>query len=74
MEFLLQLIPHGVAVGLLVALPVIRGLIKLTDEVIAKSPDKHDDAGWARIKQSTWFIALETILKYGAGLELPKHK
>lgn len=74
MEFLLQLIPHGLAVGLLVALPVLRALIKLTDEVIAKSPDKHDDKGWAKIKSSSWFIALDTVLKYSVGLELPKKK
>ena len=72
MELLLSIIPHGLAVGLLAVLPVLRAIIALTDKYIAQSPDKHDDKGWAKIKSQKWFQNLETVLKITVGLELPK--
>lgn len=77
MDALVQLftiIPGGVASAILITLPLLRLLIATVDKFIAQSPDKHDDAGWARIKQSSWFIAIQTLLQITVGLELPKGK
>lgn len=73
---LLTIIPGGVASAILFILPLLRLLIHFTDKYIAASPDKHDDKGWARIKSTAWFAALNAFLQVtaGLGLELPKGK
>ena len=72
MEELIKMLPGGAVTITLAVLAAIRVGIGIIDRTIAKTPDKHDDAGWAKIRTSFAFILLEEILFYTAGIKLPQ--
>ena len=63
MEELIKMLPGGAVTITLAVLAAIRVGIGIIDRTIAKTPDKHDDAGWAKIRTSFAFILLEEILE-----------
>lgn len=68
---ILDLLPHGPVSITLAVLAALRVLITIVDKTVAETPDKHDDAGWTKIRSSFYMIFMEQLLYYAAGIKLP---
>lgn len=74
METLLQLIPGGSVSVILGILAAIRVGITIYDASVKATETKEDDAKWARIRGTLWFIMVEKTIYYLAGIQLPAKK
>lgn len=74
MNDLFSFLPDSAVVTTLTVLAVLRLLIKGANYVIAKTPDKHDDAFLSKLKASPYYIGLEWILDVSLGIKLPEKK
>lgn len=74
MDTLLNFIPGGVLTVVLGIFATIRVLITIYDASVKETATKEDDAKWAKIRGTLWFIMIEKTIYYLAGIQLPARK